>query len=104
MQIVDMNRFVYGFEAEVVGGAIDAAALNPAPCQDVAEAVAVVVTAVLHPDQAADLHSRRAAELATNQHQRILQESGGLQIVQKGGDRRVGLGGQRAVDLDVVVV
>ena len=54
VQIVHVHRVLHGFEAEFVGGAVRHAALDAAAGQQHAEAVAVVIAAVLHLHQAAD--------------------------------------------------
>jgi len=46
VQVVDVDRFLDGLEAELVGGAMNVAALHAAACQPGGEAVVVVVAAV----------------------------------------------------------
>ena len=96
----------HGLEAEVVGGAVDRAALDAAAGQPDGEAVVVVVAAELRLAVAVELDGRRPAELAAPDDQRVVEHPALLEVGQQGGDRPVDLAGQLAVvrlDLGVVV-
>ena len=62
-----------GLEAEVVGGAVDRAALDPAAGHPDAEAVVVVVAAELRLALAVQLDGGGPAELAAPDHQRVVE-------------------------------
>src|SRR5262245_44995024 len=68
VQVVRVNRIFHGLEAEVVGCPVSDTPFYPAACEQHEEAVAVVVAAVLHVDQAADLDHRCSAELAADEY------------------------------------
>src|SRR5439155_21571832 len=84
--------------AEVVGGAVGLPAADAAARQPDAEAVGVVVAAVLA------LGARRAAELAAPEYQRAVQQAAPLQVGPQPGDRPVGLQAAVARAGGVVVV
>ena len=108
VQVVDVDRVLDGLEAELVGRAVDVAALDAAAGQPHREAVVVVVAAVDLAGVGArvrQLDRRRAAELAAPDHQRVVEQAALLQVGEQRGDGLVALAGQLAVvDLDVVVV
>src|SRR5262249_6463894 len=76
VQIVYVDRFLDGLEPEVVGRAVDRAALDAAAREPHREAERVVVAAVLDAAGAgADLHDWRPPELGPAHHQRVLEQS-----------------------------
>ena len=76
-----MDAFLYGAEAELVGGAVGHAALEAAAGQPDGEAPVVVVAAI------AALRCRRAAELAAPEDERLIEQAALFQVLQQGGDR-----------------
>ena len=85
MQVGDMAAVGDGVVAEVVGGAVGLAALDAAAGEPDAEAIGVVVAAVLA------LGARGPAELATPDDERLVEQPALLQIGEQAGDRQVGL-------------
>ena len=78
MEVVDVDRVLDGLEAELVGGAVDVAALDAAAGQPHGEAVVVVVAAVHLAGVGAgrgQLDGRRAAELAAPDDERVLEHA-----------------------------
>ena len=60
VQIVDVHRMVHRLKAEIVGGAVHRASLDASTGQHIAEALIVVIAAVLHLIKTANFHHRRA--------------------------------------------
>ena len=98
VQIVDVNASFDGVVAEVVGGAVDVAALDAAARQPHREAVAMMIPA------GGPFAHRRAAKLAAPDHQRVVEQAAGLEVAQKRGDGPVALAGMGAVVEDVAVI
>ena len=74
VQVVDVDFLFHGGAAELVGGAVDDAALDAAAGQPHREALAVVIAAL------AALRRQRAAELAALDHQHLSDQAARLQI------------------------
>ena len=94
VQVVHARGVLDGFEAELVGGAIDGAAADSAAGHPHGEAVRVVIAAELGLAVAAELDGRRAAEFAAPDHERVVEHSALLQVGQQRGDRLIDLLGQ----------
>jgi hypothetical protein len=58
VQVVYVDRVLGGFEAEIVGGAVNHAWLYDASGQQVGEAVAVVVAAIMNGPESAKVENR----------------------------------------------
>ena len=83
VQVVDVDLVLDGLEAELVGRAVDVAALDAAAGQPHREAVVVVVAAVDLAGVRAgrrQLDRRRAAELAAPDDQRVVEQPALLQV------------------------
>src|SRR5262249_18752686 len=100
VQIVNVDRMLDGTEAEIVGGAMNLAALDAAAGQPHAEAIVVVVAAIDAAGVGArsrQLHRRSSAKLATPDHQRIVQHAALLQVFQETADGLIAFPGQAAM-------
>ena len=96
VQVVDVDGLLDGRVAELVGGAVDLAALDAAAGEPDRKAPVVVVAA--HARLAArELDGRRAAELAAADHQRLLEQPALLEVGQQRRDGLVALLAERAV-------
>ena len=87
VEIVDAHAILHGLESDVVGGAVDGAALGAAAGHPDAEAAGTVVAAGL----ALTLGDRQAPEFPAPDDQRGIQESALLQILDERGHGLVGL-------------
>src|SRR5439155_18794826 len=85
MQIGDAATVHRRAVAEVVGGAVDLAALDTAPREPDAEAVGMVIAAVR------SLGAGRAAEFAAPEDERGVQQAALRQIGEQAGDWEIGL-------------
>ena len=85
MHVGDVVAVLDGVEAELVGRAVDDAALDAAAGQPGREAVRVVVAAV------AALGTRRSAELRAPDDDRLVEQAAALQVVEQGRDRLIDL-------------
>ena len=88
VQVGDVVPMFDGVEAELVGRAVDDAALDAAAGEPGGEAVGVVVAAVRL------LRSGRSAELGAPDDERLVQQAALFQIRQQSGDRLVDLGAE----------
>ena len=79
-----------GVEAELVGGAVDDAALDAAAGQPGAEALRMMVAAVA-------LGAGRAAELGAPDDERVVEQAALLEVLEQAGDRQVDLRRELAV-------
>ena len=108
VQVVNVDLVFDGLEAELVGRAVDVAALDAAAGQPHREAVVVMVAAVhlaLIRARSRQLDGRRAAELAAPDDQRVVEHPALFQILQEGADGLVALPAQLAMTgLEVVVI
>ena len=86
VDVGDVVAVLDGVEAELVGGAVDDAALDAAAGHPDREAVGMVVAAV------AALRAGRAAELGGPDHDRLVEQPALLQVLEQPGDRPVDLG------------
>ena len=90
VDVGDVVPILDGVEADLVGGAVDDAALDAAAGQPGAEALRMVVAAVA-------LGARRAAELGAPDDDRLVEHPALLEVLQQAGDRQVHLGRELAV-------
>ena len=104
MQIVHVHGLLDRLEPEVVGRAVNRAALHAAPCKPHGEAERVVVAAVRNPAAACpDLLHRRAPEFRAADNQRVLQQPARFQVLDHRGERLVGILCVLPVVLDIHV-
>ena len=87
VEIVHAYAILNGFESDVVGGAVNSAALSPAAGHPDTEAARAVVAARL----AVALGDRQAPEFPAPHDQRGIQQAALLQILQERGYGLVGL-------------
>jgi hypothetical protein len=69
VEVVYVDRLVYGFETEVVGSAVGGAAFDASASQDRGEAPAIVIATVLKFDESTDFDDGCSAKLATNDNE-----------------------------------
>lgn len=101
MEVMDVNGFVDGGEAEVIGCAVDITALHAAARHPHGEAIVVVIA----PGELGEFGDWGAAELSTPEYESGVEEACGNQVVEKGGDGLIPLAGEAAVlGLEVVMV
>src|SRR6266849_641923 len=89
VQVVNVDDILNRSEAKVVGAADDLATLDAATGQPGGEAIRVMIAAGRLVRIAAVGHGR-APKFSTPNHQRLLQQASGFQVVEQGGDRLVG--------------
>ena len=108
VQIMHMNRFVFGLETKFVGRAINRAALDAAARHPHREAVMIVVAPVLLARIGSgrwQFDDRRAAKFAAPDNQGFLQHSALLQILNQSRNRLIAFLRQIAMaDFDVIVI
>ena len=100
LQIVNVNRALGDLVADLVGLAVDVAALDAAAGEPHRVGVDVMIAA----DVASRLPHRRAAELAAPDHQRVVEQAAPLQVLDEGGARLIDLPanrGQRVVEVQL---
>src|SRR5262249_24242781 len=109
MQIVNVDLSLDGAVAVLVGGAVRQPALDPSASEPGAEAIGIVATAERLLAVLAErdvLVVGTAAELAGPEHQRLFQQSAGMQIGEQSGDWPIHRGAgtrQRLADTLMVV-
>ena len=81
VDVGDVVAVLDGVEADLVGRAVDDAALDAAAGHPDREAVDVVVAAV------GALRAGRAAELGGEDHERLVEQAAPLQVLEQAGDR-----------------
>ena len=107
MQVVDMNGFVGGCEAEFVGGAVDVAAFDASACEPHGEAVVIMVAAIIVTGVGAgrgEFDRGRTAKFAAPDDQRVIEHAALFQVDQQCGYRLVALPGESSVIHSNVVV
>src|SRR5438105_2255879 len=89
---MNMDGLFDGFEAEIVGGAVDRAALQRAAGEPHRKPERIVVAPALDiAATAADFANRGAAELGAADDQRVVPEAPGLEILDHGRERLIGV-------------
>src|SRR5687767_13069745 len=93
MQIVQVHRIFRRPETELICGAEDPAALDPAAGHPYRKAVRVMVASIRAARTA--VRCWAAPEFAAPNHERRVQQAAGLQVSKQTGYRLVGFGGPR---------
>src|SRR5579863_5477499 len=104
LYVVRVDWVLDSAKAEIVSRPIGHTAPNPAARQQHAEALIVVIAAILHFHQTADLYRRSAPKLSANHQHRFVEQPAGFEVIDQCGDRRVGVSCELLVDGDVVVI
>src|SRR5690349_17255101 len=82
VDVVHVDRLLDGLEAEVVGSAVDRAALDRAAGKPHGEPERIVVAAALHGGlSAADFAHRGASKLGAANYQRVLPEAARFEVL-----------------------
>src|SRR5260370_32870586 len=104
VNIVHVDGFIDGLEAEIVGGAVDRAALHRASGEPHGEAEGIVIAAALHRTAGtADFADGGAAEFGPAYNQGILPQATILQVFDHGGECLVRVFGVDFVGEDIAV-
>ena len=102
VQVVYMHRLIDYFEAEIIGGSINQAALYAAASHPHRESEGVVIAAVLY-SVAAHFNYGRAAEFGTADHQSVVKQAARFQIFDHCGERLIRVHRTLPVRLDINV-
>ena len=86
VQVVDGDLFLDRLEAELIGGSVDYAGLDPTASQPHGEAVRIVVSAI------ALFGDRRAPELAAPDNERLIQQPATFRVTDQRGRGAVHIG------------
>ena len=108
VEVVDVDGFIDGFEAEVVGGAVGCSGFDAAAGEPHGEAVVVVVAAVDFAGIGTGLgefDDWGAAEFAAPDDEGFVEHAALFEVFEESADGLVGFGGEAAViDFEVVVI
>src|SRR5215467_10856725 len=104
VDVVDMHRLLDGFETEIVGGAVNRAALDRAAGQPHGEPEWIVVATALDvPCATANLAHWSTAELGTADYQSVFPHTARFQVFDHRGECLVGVLGVDFVGQDIAV-
>src|SRR5205814_5596607 len=84
VQVMDVDLVLDGVPAELVGGAVNDAALDAAARQPHRETEGMMLPAV------GPLGSRRPAELAAPDDQRVVEQAAGFEVFEQPSNRQIG--------------
>src|SRR5262245_42185158 len=89
VQVVNMHGFFHGLVTELVGGAVDVAAVDAAAREPHREAVRIVVASgrLAGVARFGQFDHRRSTEFAAPDHQRFVEKPALLKVLEKGANR-----------------